>query len=166
MGEIMTVVLMRISDEFCKIQISPIVKISKKQYDMILGKDQSDEGKLVREIFTEKRLGIEQYGLIGYLTDGKFKTHNMYMEGLLDLINESRSNEEFRPNVLEYKNYRASKNAYLFSIKNFFLNSLLQGLYSNIGKSSAFSFKPHFFKSFPHCLYPFTLLFVSSKNVL
>ena len=117
MGEIMTVVLMRISDEFCKIQISPIVKISKKQYDMILGKDKSDEGKLVREIFTEKRFGIEQYGLIGYLTDGKFKTHNMYMEGLLDLINESRSNEEFRPNVLEYKNYRASKNAYLFSIK-------------------------------------------------
>ena len=62
-------------------------------------------------------MGIEQYGLIGYLTNGKFKTHNMYMEGLLDLLPEYRNEEKFRPDVLEYKNYRTSQNSYLFSIK-------------------------------------------------
>ena len=116
-GEIMTVALMRVSQEYARTQISPIVKLTKKQYEMLIGKDESYEGKLLNEILTEKRMGIEQYGLIGYLTNGKFKTHNMYMEGLLDLLSEYRNEEKFRPDVLEYKNYRTSQNSYLFSIK-------------------------------------------------
>lgn len=116
-GEIMTVALMRVSQEYVRTQISPIVKLTKKQYEMLIGKDESYEGKLLNEILTEKRMGIEQYGLIGYLTNGKFKTHNMYMEGLLDLLPEYRNEEKFRPDVLEYKNYRTSQNSYLFSIK-------------------------------------------------
>lgn len=116
-GEIMTVVLMRASEQYSRVQFSPIVKLTKKQYDMLVGKDDSDEGKLVNDLLMERRIGIEQYGLIGYLTDGKIKTHNMYMEGLIDLLPEYREDETFRPNVLEYKNYRTSRNAYLFSIK-------------------------------------------------
>lgn len=116
-GEIMTVVLMRVSEEYSRVQISPIVKITKEQYNMLIGKDDTEEGRLLYDIFTEKRMGIEQYGLIGYLTNGKMKTHNMYMEGLLDLLPEYRNEETFRPDLLEYKNYRTSQSAYLFSIK-------------------------------------------------
>lgn len=116
-GEIMTVALMRVSEEYSRVQISPIVTLTQEKYNMLLGNDESTEGKLVYDLITEKRMGIEQFGLIGYLTDGKFKTYNMYMECLLDLIPEYRNDEVFRPRALEYKNYRTSKNAYLFSIK-------------------------------------------------
>lgn len=116
-GEIMTVALMRISEEYSRVQISPIVTLTEEKYNMLLGKNDSKEGRLVYDLITEKRMGIEQFGLIGYLTDGKFKTYNMYMESLLDLIPEYRNEEVFRPKALEYKNYRTSKNAYLFSIK-------------------------------------------------
>lgn len=116
-GEIMAVALMRVTEEYSRVQFSPIVTLSKEQYEMLIGKDNSKEGKLVYEILTEKRMGIEQYGIIGYLTKGKIKTHNMYMEALLDLIPEYRNEEIFRPNLLEYKNYRTSLNSYLFSIK-------------------------------------------------
>ena len=115
-GEIMTIALMRVTQEYSRVQFSPIVTISKEQYNMLIGKDKSDEGKLLYDIITEKRMGIEQYGLIGYLTDGKFKTYNMYMESLLDLIPEYKNEAKFRPKLLEYKNYRTSKSAYLFSI--------------------------------------------------
>lgn len=115
--EIMTIALMRVSEEYSRVQFSPIVTLTKEKYNMLLGKDDSQEGRLLYDLITEKRMGIEQFGLIGYLTDGKFKTYNMYMECLLDLIPEYKNDEVFRPKALEYKNYRTSKNAYLFSIK-------------------------------------------------
>lgn len=116
-GEIMSITLMRVSEEYSRVQFSPIVTLTKEQYNMLNGKDDSEEGKLVYDILTEKRMGIEQFGLIGYLTDGKIKTHNMYMEGLLDLLPEYKNEEGYRPKVLEYKNYRTSKVAYIYSIK-------------------------------------------------
>lgn len=116
-GEIMTITLMRVTNDYSRVQFSPIVSISKEQYNMLMGKDESQEGKLLYDILTEKRMGIEQFGLIGYLTNGKFKTYNMYMESLADLIPEYKNEDKFRPKLLEYKNYRTSKSAYLFSIK-------------------------------------------------
>lgn len=116
-GEIMTIGIMKTSENYTRVQFSPIVAITKVQYDMIMGKDDSKEGKLLNDIILEKRMGIEQYGIIGYLTNGKIKTHNMYMECLLDLMSEYKNEEKFRPKILEYKNYRVSRNAYLYSIK-------------------------------------------------
>ncbi len=116
-AEIMAMAVMRTSDEFARVQFSPIVEISKEQYDMILGRVDTDEGKLLHDIMTEKRTGIEQYGIVGYLTDGKIKTHNMYMEVLSDLIPDYKNVDCFRTKMLEYKNYRTNKSAYLFSIK-------------------------------------------------
>ncbi len=116
-AEIMTIALMRVTDEYTRVQFSPIITISKKTYDMLMGKDTSQEGKLLYDILTEKRMGIEQFGLIGYLTNGKYKTYSMYMESLMDLIPEYKNETIFRPKLLEYKNYRTSKNAYMFSIK-------------------------------------------------
>ena len=113
----MTITLMRVTNDYSRVQFSPIVSISKEQYNMLMGKDESQEGKLLYDILTEKRMGIEQFGLIGYLTNGKFKTYNMYMESLADLIPEYKNEDKFRPKLLEYKNYRTSKSAYLFSIK-------------------------------------------------
>ncbi len=116
-AEIMTVALLRISDEYARVQISPIVPVTKEQYDMLIGLDNSPEGVLLHELMTEQRMGIEQYGVVGYLSNGKVKTHNMYMEVLLDLMPEYQNQDGFRTKSLKYKNYRTSKSAYLFSIK-------------------------------------------------
>lgn len=116
-AEIMTIAVMRTSEGFARVQFSPIAPITKEQYDMILGKVDTEEGRLLHDIMTEKRSGIEQYGIVGYLTDGKIKTHNMYMEVLMDLIPDYKNVDGFRTKLLEYKNYRVHKSAYLFSIK-------------------------------------------------
>lgn len=117
-GELMAVAIKRIDEDHVRSQFSPIINLTEKEYRGLLGQDDSQEGILLRELITEKRMGIEQYGLGGFLTDGTVKTYDMYMQSLLDIVPNFKGVGEFKKRKLVYANYRASKRAYLFSIKS------------------------------------------------
>lgn len=117
-AEIMSITLIRLSNEYSRVQYSPIIPISKEVYLRLIGKDKNtEEAKLLHDIITEKVMGIELYGLIGYLTEGKYKTANIYMENLLDIIPDFKMLEESRAKTLRYKKFRATKSAYMKSLK-------------------------------------------------
>ena len=116
-GELMAVAIKRIDEGYVRSQFSPIINLTEKQYRGLIGEDDSKDGILLRDILTEKRLGIEQYGLAGYLTDGKLKTYDLYMQSLLDIIPNYKGIGENKKRKMVYANYRASMRAYLFSIK-------------------------------------------------
>lgn len=117
-AELMSIATMRVSDSYTRVQFSPIVSITKDQYMMLIGKmNDQEEGKLLNDIFTEKLFGIELFGVVGYLTNGKMKAGNLYMENLLDIIPEYQNVEGCRTKHLRYKKVRATKEAYLKSLK-------------------------------------------------
>ena len=116
-GELMAIAIKRIDETYVRSQFSPIINLTEKQYKGLIGEDDSKEGTLLRDILTEKRLGIEQYGLAGLLTDGKLKTYDLYMQSLLDIIPNYKGIGENKKRKMVYANYRASMRAYLFSIK-------------------------------------------------
>lgn len=117
-AELMSIVVLRATNAFYRVQYSPIVPITEEQYLMIKGeKNDTEEGKLLNDIMTEELMGIELYGIVGYLTSGKMKTGNIYMENLLDLLPEYKGVEGSRDKLLKYKKFRATKDAYLKSLK-------------------------------------------------
>lgn len=117
-AELMSIAVMRISSSYVRVQFSPIVALNEDQYLKITGKkNDEEEGKLLNDIMTEKLFGIELFGIVGYLTNGRMKTGNLYMENLSDILPEYQNVEGSRDKILRYKKFRATKEAYLKSLK-------------------------------------------------
>lgn len=119
-AELMSIAAMRVSKTFVKIQFSPIVPLTEDQYLKITGmKNDEEEGKLLNDVMTEKLFGNDLYGIVGYLTNGKMKTANLYMENLLDIMPEYQNVYKSRDKVLRYKNYRTRCNDYAEHLKTY-----------------------------------------------
>ena len=115
-GELMSVALMRTKDGFNKVEFSPIIKLSLKEYDAIVNGGESDEDNLIHSIIKEKTIGDELYGLVGYLTNGKFTTLDMYMQNLCDIVPILRKMQKRRKQVIKYKKHKVNNKIYLDSI--------------------------------------------------
>ena len=117
-AEILSIALMRVTDKYTRVQYSPIIPLTEEKYLMLIGKkNNTAEGKFLNDILTEKIIGNELFGLIGYLTNGKFNTANLYTENLLDIIPEYKNEKGSRKKVLKYKKYKSTTKKYLESIK-------------------------------------------------
>ncbi|MBO5477641.1 MAG: hypothetical protein J6A15_07815 [Clostridia bacterium] len=117
-AELFSVALVRISNTFVKSQISPIVPLTEDQYLKIIGKkNDEEEGKLLNDIINERVMGIELFGIVGYLTNGKIKTGNLYMENLLDIFPEYENVIGTRGKLLKYPKFRSRLKDYLKSLK-------------------------------------------------
>ncbi len=116
-GEIMSVALLRIKDGFCKIEYSPIIPISSNQYNAIVnGNEENEEDILLHNIMTEQLIGDDLYGIVGYLTNGKFTTLDMYMQNLCDIIPILKNMPKRRSKVINYKKHKINNKIYLDSL--------------------------------------------------
>lgn len=116
-GELMSVALLRIKDGFCKLEYSPIIKITQNQYDAIVNRNEkTDEDVLIHNIMKEELMGDELYGIVGYLTNGKFTTLDMYMQNLCDIIPILKKMPKRRSKVINYKKHKINNKIYLDSL--------------------------------------------------
>ena len=117
-AEIMSIALLRTSETYALVQYSPIISIPEEKYFMLMGKyNDTEEGKLLNDIILEKVIGNELFGLIGYLTDGKYNTANLYTENLLDILPQYKDVQKARSKNLKYKKYNSTTEKYLSSLK-------------------------------------------------
>lgn len=117
-GEIMSVALMRIRDEYYKVEFSPIVPITKFEYEALVNSADDEKSIFLHNIVTEELMGDELYGLIGYLTHGKFTTLDMYMQNLCDIIPILRDIQKRRSKVVKYKKHKVNDNIYINSLSS------------------------------------------------
>ncbi len=112
-GEFFNLALMLIDDKYIRQQISPIITIDEKTYNMLIGKDKSKEGKLLYDIMQEKTIGYENFGIPGYISNGKYMASNLYLETLLDIIPEYRGERKLRSKALKYAKQKSTKDKYV-----------------------------------------------------
>ena len=125
-AEFMAIALKRIDENYSRTQFSPIIPITIEQYKAIRGEDDSKEGQLLRDLVTEKRTGIEQYGIGGYLSNGKLKTYDMFMQSLLDIVPNYKDIANKKRRKVVYANYRVNMRAYMYSIRTEEENAALE----------------------------------------
>ena len=115
-GELMSVALMRTTDGFNKVEFSPIVKLTAKQYEAIVNGGEDEEDSLIHNIVKEEIQGDELYGLVGYITKGEFTTLDMYMQNLCDIVPIFKKMQKRRKEVVKYKKHRINNKIYMSSI--------------------------------------------------
>ena len=115
-GELMSVALMRTNDGFNKVEFSPIVKLTAKQYEAIVNGGEDEEDSLIHNIVKEEIQGDELYGLVGYITKGEFTTLDMYMQNLCDIVPIFKKMQKRRKEVVKYKRHRINNKIYMSSI--------------------------------------------------
>ena len=125
-AEFMAIALKRIDENYSRTQFSPIIPRTIEQYKAIRGEDDSKEGQLLRDLVTEKRTGIEQYGIGGYLSNGKLKTYDMFMQSLLDIVPNYKDIANKKRRKVVYANYRVNMRAYMYSIRTEEENAALE----------------------------------------
>lgn len=115
-SEIMVLAVMYTKPELLRYQVSPIINITNEQYEMLMGRVDTEEGRRVNGILKEELIGNEMFGLIGYLTDGKYTSANLYLETLLDIEPDLEGVNCLRPNYLKYKKYSSTTEKYLSNL--------------------------------------------------
>ena len=65
----------------------------------------------------EKRLGIEQFGIGGFLSNGKIKSYDMFMQALLDIVPNYKEIASKKRRKVVYANYRVHMRAYMYSVR-------------------------------------------------